>query len=96
MHLREVRRTLADLDRSLARLAASLNGAGTVGATRSRSSRKLSPRARAALKLQGRYMGFMRQLKPKQKAMVRAVKAKSGTQAAIEKAQKLAATRTAA
>jgi len=32
---------------------------------------RLSVKARASLVLQGRYMGFMRQLKPRQKAQVR-------------------------
>jgi len=38
----------------------------------------------------------MRQLKPAQKALVRTVKAKSGTKAAIRKAQELAKKRKAA
>ena len=42
------------------------------------------------MKLQGQYMGHMRLLRPAQKAIVRAVKAKSGTLAAIRKAQELA------
>jgi hypothetical protein len=41
-------------------------------------------------------MGHMRQLKPAQKAFVRAVKAKSGTKAAIRKTQVLAGRRRAA
>jgi hypothetical protein len=41
-------------------------------------------------------MGHMRQLKPAQKAIVRAVKAKSVTKAAIRKAQELAGKRKAA
>lgn len=91
-HLLLVRRSLSALDRSLARLAALLNGSGSVSAPQPRrSTRKLSPRARAALKLQGRYMGFMRQLKPRQKAEVRAFKEKKGIEAAIRKAQMLAA-----
>jgi hypothetical protein len=42
------------------------------------------------LKLQGSYLGFMRQLKPVQKAKVKAVKAKKGMLAAIRSARKLA------
>jgi len=41
-------------------------------------------------------MGYMRQLKPRQKALVRAVLEKSGKKAAIRKAQGLAGKRTAA
>ena len=89
-HVLAVRQSLSSLDRSLARLAASLNGSGLAPAPRGRSSLKLSPRARASLRLQGRYMGYMRQLKPKQKAQVRAVKEKMGIEAAIRKARQLA------
>jgi hypothetical protein len=89
-----VRRSLRALDRALADFAASLRAyrpeapvpAKTVTRRRARTSLK----ARAAWKLQGAYMGHMRQLKPAQKAMVRAVKAKRGTKAAIRKAQELA------
>jgi len=89
-HLLAVRRSLSALDRALARLAASLNGVGPSRVGRSRPVRKLSPQARAALKLQGRYMGYMRQLRPRQKVEVRAVKEKKGIEAGIKKAQALA------
>ncbi len=56
----------------------------------SRRTMKLTPKARASLKLQGRYMGYMRQLKPKQKAQVRKIKETKGVRAAITKAKKLA------
>jgi hypothetical protein len=60
-------------------------------ATGTRStSRRLSPKARASLVLQGRYMGFMRQLKPRQKAQLRKVKEAKGVRAAIAKARHLA------
>src|SRR5437773_6291579 len=85
-----VRRSLRGLDRSLSRLAAALNGFGGAPSSVARARRQLSSRARAALKLQGRYMGYMRQLKPKQKAAVRAVKEKKGVEAAIKNAQILA------
>ena len=45
---------------------------------------------RASLFLQGRYMGFMRQLKPRLKAQVRKVKEAKGVRAAIVKAKGLA------
>src|SRR5262245_8304977 len=88
------RRSLAVLDRSLKRLARSLGLAKSARTHRRRST--LSPKARAALKLQGRYMGYMRQLKPMQKALVRAVLAKRGKRAAIKKARELAEKRKAA
>jgi len=51
---------------------------------------RLSPARRAQLKLQGQYMGFSRQLKPKEKARIKAVKEKSGYPAAIKLAKQLA------
>jgi hypothetical protein len=51
---------------------------------------RLSPERRRALKLQGSYLGYMRQLKPTQKAKVKAVKAKKGMRAAIAMARRLA------
>ena len=84
--LAAVRRSLSAFDRSLSRLSASLNGGVSSAAKRPRA-RKLSARARAAFKLQGRYMGFMRQLKPRQKAQVRKIRAAKGVTAAIARAK---------
>ena len=53
---------------------------------------KLSPRRRAALKLQGRYIGYIRLLKPRQKAQVRALRESKGVGAAIALAKKLSRT----
>jgi hypothetical protein len=50
---------------------------------------KITPKRRAQLKLQGQYMGYMRQLKPAQKARVRAVKETKGFGAAIRVARRL-------
>jgi hypothetical protein len=50
----------------------------------------LSPARRAALKLQGRYMGYVRGLKPRQKAKVKAVRASKGFLAAIRLVKRLA------
>jgi hypothetical protein len=55
-----------------------------------RRTRKLSPKVRALRKQQGKYMGFMRRLKPAQKAKVRAVREKQGLPAAIRVAESLA------
>lgn len=51
---------------------------------------KLTAARRAALKLQGRYMGYVRRLKPREKARIRAVKHKRGYRAAIRLAKQLA------
>ena len=50
---------------------------------------KLSGRRRAALKVQGQYIGYLRSLGPSQKAEVKKVKAASGFPAAIKLARKL-------
>jgi len=49
----------------------------------------ITPKRRAALKLQGQYMGYMRQLPARKKALVKAVKEKRGVEAAIAAARKL-------
>ncbi|MGE5126519.1 MAG: hypothetical protein ACM3PV_09510 [Betaproteobacteria bacterium] len=51
---------------------------------------RLSPRRRAALKLQGQYMGYLRGLKPRQKARVKALAAAKGVRAAVGLARGLA------
>jgi hypothetical protein len=59
-------------------------------ADKPRRSLRITPQRRAQLKLQGKYMTYMRQLGPRQQARVRAVKAKQGFEAAIRVASKLA------
>jgi hypothetical protein len=56
-----------------------------------RRSPTLSPKRRAALKLQGRYMGHLRGLKPRQQARVKALRAAKGVQGAIQLAKSLVA-----
>jgi DNA-binding transcriptional regulator YiaG len=75
-----------------ARAAARSSSPGTRPAARERSKRSLtlSPQRRAALKLQGQYMGHLRNLKTRQKAQVKAAKAAKGYPAAITLARKLA------
>jgi hypothetical protein len=89
-----IRRALVSFDRSLRRLAwmvGQLNGSiERRRKPRATSRQPLSAKARAALVLQGRYMGFMRQLKPRQKALVRKVKEVKGVRAAIARARGLA------
>jgi hypothetical protein len=51
---------------------------------------KISPKVRALRRLQGKYMGYVRRLKPAEKARVREVREKQGIQAAIRLASSLA------
>jgi hypothetical protein len=50
---------------------------------------RLSPARRAALKLQGQYMGYLRNLKPQQKRRVKDVRTSKGIRPAIALARKL-------
>jgi hypothetical protein len=52
---------------------------------------KMSPRVHALRQLQGKYMGYVRRLKPAEKARVRSVREKQGIEAAIRLAKSLAA-----
>src|SRR5207237_6633371 len=91
--LASARRSLRALEKSLARLAAHVRDVGLDKATpagKPRSKRNPSPARLKALRLQGRNLGYMRQLKPRQKAEVRALRAKKGVKAAIKRARKLA------
>jgi len=88
-----VRLALRDIERQLSKLVArisQLEQRKSPGGPGARRSLKLSPQRRAALKLQGAYMGFMRQLGPRQKTRVKALKAAKGFPAAISLAKKLA------
>ncbi len=89
-----LRRSLGTFDHSLRRLGFMLGQLdGRVERRRKarvRSRKPLSPKARASLKLQGRYMGYMSQLKPMQKAQVRRIKETKGVRVAIVRAKKLA------
>jgi hypothetical protein len=51
---------------------------------------KLPPARRSSLKLQGHYIGYLRNLKPRQKAQVKAVRSARGLPAAISIARSLA------
>jgi hypothetical protein len=75
----------------------SLGGAGRPRRTTSvkrrkakRSKRKLSAQARSRLRLQGKYMGYVRRLTAAQKAQVRKVRQEKGWRPAIRMATKLA------
>ncbi len=92
--LASARRSLRALEQSLARLAAQVreirrsNSATPDG--KPRRKLRLSPARLKALRLHGKYLGYLRHLKPRQKAEVRALRAKKGVRAAIARARKLA------
>ncbi len=90
-----LRRSLRTLDVSFSRLAPMLSAAAVPGgAPRERRGRRrprLSAKARASLVLQGRYMGYMRQLDPKQKARVRKIREVKGVRVAIQRARQVLA-----
>jgi hypothetical protein len=81
--LKVAHHSLAHLSRHVAAVAGNPSGNG-------RSRSRLSPEARASLVLQGRYMGYVRQLKPRQKAQVRKIREMKGVRAAIARARALA------
>jgi len=89
-----LRRSLKAMDRSLRRLAPKLHSAAD-GRGNGRSGRparklKLSPKRRAQLKLQGKYMGYLRGLEPKQKAEVKRLRERRGMRAAIKRSAEMA------
>jgi hypothetical protein len=91
-------KVIAELRERLASLEG-IGGAGTrrrggrPAAATKRSTRKrrvaISPKVRALRRLQGKYMGYVRRLKPAEKARVREVREKQGMQAAIRLAASL-------
>lgn len=87
-----IRRSLGSIARALARLAPALEAA-TRGAENPRGlgrKLRLSPARRAALRLQGQYMGHLRSLTRRQKARVKSVRAAKGVRAALSLARRLA------
>jgi len=97
--LNSIERAFADIERlfgALTRRVRLSERAAGGRAGRSGSPRravKITPARRAQLKLQGAYMGFMRQLGPRQKARVKALKEQKGFEAAIKVAKRLAGER---
>jgi hypothetical protein len=87
----ELRERLAALEGMKGRAAR--RGGRRAGANRRPARRRpvaISPRVRALRRLQGKYMGYVRRLKPAEKARVRAVREKQGMPAAIQLAASLA------
>ena len=86
--LRAIQMALRQLQRSFDRLAPALAAHQAGGAPPPRKIH-MTPARRSALKLQGQYMGYMRNLKPQQKARVKALRESKGIRAAIAAARKL-------
>lgn len=63
----------------------------TAPAPRAKRRLKLSRARRAALRIQGQYMGYLRGLKPQQRARVKAHAAAKGVVAGLALAKRLAA-----
>jgi len=89
--LESIRRSLTSIVRTIARLGPALEAvAGAPPRPGVRRPRRFSPERRAALKLQGRYIGHVRKLAPKQRARVKKLREAKGVHAAIRFAMKLA------
>jgi hypothetical protein len=88
-----LRRSLRAVDRSLRRLAPKLrvigNGRANEKAEGPVRKLNLSPKRRAQLKLQGQYLGYMKQLRGKQWAEVKSLRLKKGFRMAVARARKL-------
>jgi len=93
--LRSIRTQFRRLPRSFARIAPVLGNGRVSAATKTDGTPLRKPRLtakqRAALKLQGQYMGTMRALKPAERAKVKRVRAEKGIRAAIVEARRMGA-----
>lgn len=91
--IQAIRKSLSTVARALGRLGPALAAAsGAAAAERSATTRRkptLSPARRRALKFQGQYMSEVRELGPRQKAQVKALREARGVEAAIRYARKL-------
>ncbi len=90
--IRTIHQGLASVVAALARLIPLVERASTNEQAAKPPTRKLtlSPERRAALKLQGEYIGHLRGLRPRQKAEVKALRAAKGLAQAARLAKKLA------
>ena len=92
--LRAIKRAIAGIEKSFDGVTQMLRRAERAAArnvpSRTRRKLRITPKRRAQLKLQGAYMGYMRQLNPRQKARVKSLKEKQGYEAAIRMAKKIA------
>jgi len=89
--LQSISRSLSSIIRVLGRLGPAMDAAARVSVAPARSGRKLtlSPARRASLKRQGQYMGYLRNLKPRQKARVKGLRETKGIGPAIKLAKSL-------
>lgn len=90
-NVQAIRRSLESIARSLTLLVPALDAAAQNRTSSARRGRKLrlSPARRAGLKLQGQYMGYLRNLPPRQKSRVKALRTTGGVRAAIKLAKQL-------
>ena len=93
-HAASARRSLGSLTRSIEQMVRAIEDMAVSSPMDGRASgggrrRTLNPKQRAFLKLQGQYLGLTRHLRPRQKAEVKAIRAKQGYDAAIRRAQKM-------
>ena len=87
--IRTIRKAVRAIERALGHLKLKLRKAGLPGGKARRKTRPLSPRRLAALRLHGRYIGYIRQLRPAQRKQVGLLRAKRGYLAAIARAKRL-------
>ena len=87
--LRRIVTAVRQVEDSLSRLAPLLDSGVLDGAPSRQRRRRLPTARRAALKLQGQYLGHMRHLRPRQKARVKALRAAKGVRAAVALAKRL-------
>jgi len=92
--LRAIKQAMAEIESKFAQVAVRVRHAERLASRKSaggaRRTLRITPKRRAQLKLQGAYMGFMRQLGPRHKAQAKALKEKMGFTAAIALARRLA------
>ncbi|HKQ61405.1 MAG TPA: hypothetical protein VJS92_08930 [Candidatus Polarisedimenticolaceae bacterium] len=93
--IQSIRLSMRSLERAVRRLVPMLRRSESAPATAAAPRRKLklSPARRRELKLQGSYLGYMRQLTATEKNRVRDVRGKRGVRAAVALARRLAARR---
>ena len=93
--LRSISVALRQLAQAFDHLAPALKASPTIGAATiaplAGRKLRLTPARRAALKLQGQYMGYMRNLKPREKARIKEIRAAKGIRSAIVAAKRLSA-----
>jgi len=92
--IQTIRASFHQLAKSFTNLAPHLTAipemVGNLGGASTRRKPRLSAAQRAALKLQGKYMGTMRGLSVQKRAQVKRVRARKGIKAAIRVAERLA------